>query len=81
MLYQIEVRTILSATVDDPDAFVQRITQMRSYLGAYTGAFRTGDTVYVTGKLVHVQDGDYSTFGIELTPWNVSASYLANLTR
>jgi uncharacterized protein len=79
-LYQIEVRAILSSTVDDPDAFARRITQMRSYLGAYTGAFRTGDTVYVTGKLVHVQDGDCSTFGIELTPWNVSASYLANLT-
>ena len=78
-LYQIEVRAILSSTVDDPDTFARKITQMRSYLGAYTGAFRAGDAVYVSGKLVHIQDGDCSTFGIELTPWNVSTSYLANL--
>lgn len=38
------VRTILSSTVDDPDAFAWRITQTRSYLGAYTGAFRTGSS-------------------------------------
>ena len=52
---------------------------MRSYLGAYTGAFRTGDTVHLTGKLVHTQDGQHSGFGIELTPWSVSGSYVANL--
>ena len=80
-LYQVKVRAILSATVDDPDTFAWRITQMRSYLGAYTGAFRAGDTVHVTCKLVHIHDGDSSTFGVELTPWNVSTSYLANLTR
>lgn len=50
---------------------------MRSYLGA----FRAGDSVYITGKLVHIQDGDCGTFGIELTPWNVSTSYLASLTQ
>lgn len=79
-LYQLKVQTILSSTVDEPGTFARRITHMRSYLGAYTGAFRVGDTVHVTGKLVHIQDGDYGTFGIELTPWNVSTSYLANLT-
>nr|WTB28537.1 hypothetical protein OG781_02170 [Streptomyces sp. NBC_00830] len=34
---------------DDDPAFA-RITHLRSYLGAYTGAFRTGDTVHVAGK-------------------------------
>jgi uncharacterized protein len=60
--------------------FARRITYLRSYLGAYTGAFREGDTVYLSGKLVHLQDGEHAGFGIELTPWNVSKSYLANLT-
>lgn len=78
-LYRIKVQMILSATVDEPETFVDRITVLRSYLGAYTGAFRDGDTVHVSGKLVHLQDGDHGTFGIELTPWNVGKSYLANL--
>lgn len=80
-LYQIKVQNILSSTVDEPGTFIHRITHMRSYLGAYTGAFRTGDTVYLSGKLVHIQDGDCGAFGIELTPWNVSTSYLASLAR
>jgi predicted nucleotidyltransferase len=80
-LYQLKVQAILGSTVDEPDTFARRITHMRFYLGAYTGAFRAGDTVYLTGKLVHIQDGDYAAFGIELTPWNMSTSYLANLTR
>jgi len=79
-LYGIRAQIILSATVDEPETFIDRITCLRSYLGAYTGAFREGDTVHLTGKLVHLQDGDHTTFGIELTPWNVSKSYLANLT-
>ncbi|MGH3972488.1 MAG: hypothetical protein ACRDS9_04070, partial [Pseudonocardiaceae bacterium] len=79
-LYRINVQIILSATIDEPETFARRITYLRSYLGAYTGAFRSGDTVYLSGKLVHLQDGVHGDFGIELTPWNVSKSYLANLT-
>jgi uncharacterized protein len=79
-LYGITVTTILASTFDEPDRFAPRITQLRSYLGAYTGAFRTGDTVHVTGKLVHLHDGHHATFGVELTPWNTGTSYLANLT-
>lgn len=79
-LYTIEVQNILTSTVDEPATFASRITHMRSYLGAYTGAFRAGDTVYLSGKLVHTQDGEQGAFGIELTPWSVSESYMANLT-
>ncbi|MFC5147618.1 nucleotidyltransferase domain-containing protein [Streptomyces aureoversilis] len=78
-VYEIKVKTILSSTVDEPGSFARRITHMRSYLGAYTGAFRSGDTVHLTGKLVHTQDGERGGFGIELTPWSVSGSYVANL--
>ena len=78
-VYGIKVKTILSSTIDEPDSFARRITHMRSYLGAYTGAFRAGDTVHLSGKLVHTQDGARSGFGIELTPWNVGGSYVANL--
>jgi predicted nucleotidyltransferase len=79
-LYGVEVTTILAATVDEPDGFARRITHLRSYLGAYTGAFRTGDTVHVAGKPVHLHNGDHTGFGVELTPWNTGTSYLANLT-
>ncbi|GAA0829187.1 hypothetical protein ACFQVD_08360 [Streptosporangium amethystogenes subsp. fukuiense] len=83
-LYGIKVKTILSSTVDEPDSFARKITHMRSYLGAYTGAFRTGDIVHLSGKLVHTQDDTQdahrSGFGIELTPWSVTESYLATLT-
>lgn len=78
-VYGIKVKTILSSSIDEADSFARRITHMRSYLGAYTGAFRAGDTVHLSGKLVHTQDGGRSGFGIELTPWNVRGSYVANL--
>ncbi|WP_308299834.1 hypothetical protein [Streptomyces sp. CJ_13] len=80
-LYGIGVDTVIQSTVDDPEIFARRITHMRSYLGAYTGAFRTGDTVYLSGKLVHTKDGPRSGFGIELTPWTAAESYLATLAR
>ncbi|MFF0486817.1 hypothetical protein [Streptomyces sp. NPDC004435] len=80
-LYGIGVDTVIHSTVDDPEIFARRITHMRSYLGAYTGAFRTGDTVYLSGRLVHTTDGPRSGFGIELTPWTAAESYLATLAR
>jgi predicted nucleotidyltransferase len=80
-LYGIGVDTVIHSTVDDPETFARRITHMRSYLGAYTGAFRTGDTVYLSGRLVHTTDGPRSGFGIELTPWTAAESYLATLAR
>ncbi|MER5302145.1 hypothetical protein ABT039_22180 [Streptomyces lasiicapitis] len=81
-LYGIEVETVISSTIDESAVFARRITQLRSYLGAYTGAFREGDTVYLSGRLVHVQGPDgRGGFGIELTPWSAAESYLANLAR
>ncbi|WP_326615620.1 hypothetical protein OG863_00060 [Streptomyces decoyicus] len=74
--------TVIGSTIDEADVFARRITQMQSYLGAYTGAFREGDVVYLSGRLVHVHGPDQdSTFGVELTPWSAAESFLANLTR
>jgi predicted nucleotidyltransferase len=79
-LYGIEVVTVIASTIDEPAIFARRISHLRSYLGAYTGAFRTGDTVYLSGRLVHIQGpGSHSGFGIELTPWTAAESFLANL--
>ncbi|MGW6605593.1 hypothetical protein [Streptomyces sp. NPDC055036] len=79
-LYGIEVSTVIESTVDEPATFARRISHLRSYLGAYTGAFRTGDTVYLSGRLVHIQaPGSHNGFGIELTPWTATESFLANL--
>ncbi|MBV2355987.1 hypothetical protein KUM39_16665 [Streptomyces sp. J2-1] len=81
-LYGIDVETVIASTLDEADVFARRITHLRSYLGAYTGAFRQGDTVHLSGRLVHTQ-GPTGTFGfgIELTPWSATESYLANLAR
>ena len=68
-VYGIEVDTVIESTIDEAVVFARRITQLRSYLGAYTGAFREGDVVYLSGRLVHIHGPDqHSTFGIELTP-------------
>ncbi|WP_026416361.1 hypothetical protein [Actinomadura oligospora] len=80
-LYGITVDTVIGSTVDDPETFAPRITHMRSYLGAYTGAFRDGDAVYLHGKLVHATGGPQEGFGVELTPWTAARSYLATLTQ
>ncbi|NUK23687.1 hypothetical protein HRW08_13550 [Streptomyces lunaelactis] len=81
-LYGIEVETVIESTIDEADVFARRITHLRSYLGAYTGAFRQGDTVHLSGRLVHIQGpGRLDGFGIELTPWSATTSFLANLAR
>lgn len=81
-LYGIEVETVIASTIDEAEVFARRITHMRSYLGAYTGAFREGDIVHLSGRLVHIQGpGHIGGFGIELTPWSATESYLANLAR
>ncbi|AXI73167.1 nucleotidyltransferase domain-containing protein [Streptomyces cavourensis] len=81
-LYGIEVQAVIASTIDEPEVFARRITHLRSYLGAYTGAFREGDTVHLSGRLVHTQGrGRTGGFAIELTPWSATESYLANLAR
>jgi predicted nucleotidyltransferase len=79
-LYGIRVQQVIRASVDEPEEFARRITYMRSYLGAYTNAFQTGDTLYAQGRIVHLSEGADSTFGVELTPWSVSRSFIANVT-
>ncbi|MGW8955905.1 hypothetical protein [Streptomyces sp. NPDC055709] len=81
-LYGIQVETVTASTIDEAEVFARRITHLRSYLGAYTGAFREGDTVYLSRRLVHIQSpGQPDGFGIELTPWSATESYLATLAR
>ncbi|MFJ4611996.1 nucleotidyltransferase domain-containing protein [Streptomyces griseus] len=81
-LYGIDVETVIASTIDEAEVFARRITHLRSYLGAYTGAFRQGDTVHLSGRLVHIQGPvGIGGFGIELTPWSATESYLANLAR
>ncbi|GGX42296.1 hypothetical protein [Streptomyces noursei] len=42
----ITVDTVTGFTIGEAATFARRITQMRSYLGAYPGVFREGDVVY-----------------------------------
>ncbi|MDQ8705432.1 transposase family protein [Streptomyces sp. LHD-70] len=74
-LYGIDVETVIESTIDEAEVFARRITHLRSYLGAYTGAFREGDSVHLSGRLVHIQGpGQLGGFGIELTPWSAATS-------
>lgn len=77
--YGIKVQCVLGATVDDPERIAGRITHVFSHLGAHTGAFRAGDRLYLSGRLVHFDRGGIGGFGISLTPWSVRGDYLANL--
>ncbi|PJN34463.1 hypothetical protein CG747_39650 [Streptomyces sp. CB02959] len=53
-------------------------TRFRHGTPKYTGAFRKGDVVYLSGRLVHLHGpGAASAFGIELTPWSAAESFLA----
>ncbi|WP_017574738.1 hypothetical protein [Nocardiopsis kunsanensis] len=79
-LYRIKVERVLHSTVDEPELFAQRMVHLRSYLGAYTGAFRAGDSIHVVGRLVHLRHEGEDSFGVELTPWTASRSYLAGLS-
>ncbi|MGI5447528.1 hypothetical protein ACQEVM_17450 [Streptomyces sp. CA-243310] len=80
-LHGIVVDTVIESTVDEPAVFARRITHLRSDLGAYTGAFRARDAVYLSGRLVHIQGPDaHRGFGIEPTPWSAAESFIANLT-
>ncbi|MGW1409810.1 hypothetical protein [Streptomyces sp. NPDC002403] len=70
-LYGIEVDTVTESTVDEPSVFARRIIHLR--LGAYTGTFRTGDVVYLSGRPVHVHGPDaHSGFDVEVTPWSAA---------
>lgn len=77
--YGVRIESVLGSTVDDPQRLTAHVTHVFSHLGAYTGAFRTGDRLYLSGRLVHFHNGDRSGFGVSLTPWNSRGDYLANL--
>ncbi|TDQ52885.1 hypothetical protein [Actinorugispora endophytica] len=78
-VYGISVRDVLGATVDDPERLAPRVTHAFSQVGAHTGAFRVGDRLYLSGRLVHFGEGTRDGFGVSLTPWSVQGDYLANL--
>ncbi|MGW0704161.1 hypothetical protein ACWD0A_33690 [Streptomyces sp. NPDC002867] len=40
----------MASTIDEAVVFARRITHLRSYLGAYTCAFREGDIVHLSGR-------------------------------
>ncbi|MFB6784833.1 hypothetical protein ACFCX0_48310 [Streptomyces sp. NPDC056352] len=71
----------IASTIDEAHVFARHITHLRSYLGAYTDAFRQGDTVHLSRRLVHIQGPTAGGFGIGRTPWSATESYLANLAR
>jgi len=78
-VYGISARSVLGSTVDDPERLAPRITHVFSHLGAHTGAFRTGDRLYLSGRLVHFGRERHEGFGVSLTPWSLRGDYLANL--
>jgi predicted nucleotidyltransferase len=79
-LYVIRVIDIIDSLFSD-EAIVQNLRVMISFMGAFANSFRTGDKVFLQGKLVHLQRSNPSTscYGVELTPWNTSRTFRAQL--
>ncbi|MEV0375982.1 hypothetical protein AB0I10_40800 [Streptomyces sp. NPDC050636] len=59
------------STIDEQGSFARRVTHLRNYLDAY----RQGDLVYPSGRLVHIKGPIRSPFGVELTLWPAAASF------
>ncbi|TQN32215.1 hypothetical protein FHX37_2165 [Haloactinospora alba] len=78
-IYGINLENVLGSTVDDPAWLTARVTHIFSHLGAHTGAFRAGDRIHLSGRLVHFRNDNRSGFGISLTPWSVQGDYRATL--
>ncbi|MFF1962479.1 hypothetical protein ACFVW5_02465 [Streptomyces sp. NPDC058232] len=54
----------IASTIDEAHVFARHITHLRSYLGAYTDAFRQSDTVHLSRRLAHIQGPTAGGFGI-----------------
>lgn len=65
-LYKVEILEIL---VMDKliKSMSKKIGWLLSYIGDFAQTFRNGDKLYVQGKLVCIENGEY---GIEVTSWN-----------
>ena len=76
--YSIKVHRILNCLFAGED-FKQQITILLSLSGTYSQVFKSGDCVYLEGKLVKVEGRGISSFGVELTSWHTSHFYKATL--
>ena len=76
-LYRVEVERVVSSSVDHGQASAPQIRFLRSYLGAYRGAFRAGERICASGQLLALQPGD--DLLVELTDWTGTRSYGARL--
>lgn len=77
-LYEIAVDDVIEAMIN-PSLCRTKCKYLISYLGVYAGAFRSGDRVYLQGKLV-VCEGDFGdAFAVEVSPWNTVIPYRAEL--
>jgi predicted nucleotidyltransferase len=79
-LYMIRVVDILDSLFYGEE-IRHDVRAMISFMGAYANSFRKGDRVFLQGKMVQVQKSRSSEifYGVELTPWNTSRTFRANL--
>jgi predicted nucleotidyltransferase len=76
--YSIRVVDIIESLFDV--AQIQECARtLISFGGTYSSTFRAHDRVFVEGKLVQMSTGTQSGYGIEVTPWNTSRAFHANL--
>ncbi len=75
--YRVEVERVVTSSLDHDQAPAPQIRFVRSYLGAYRGAFRAGERICASGQLLALQPGD--DLMVELTDWTGTRSYGARL--
>jgi uncharacterized protein len=73
--YRVVVERVVASSVDRVPA--PQIRFVRSYQGAYRGAFRAGERICACGQLLALQPGD--DLMVELTDWTGTRSYGARL--
>lgn len=78
--YRIEVLSIVNSIFADAQ-FKEKITVMLSFIGVFSQSFKTGDKVFLEGKLVRIIKHGKTCFGVELSPWNTDRVFKAVLLR
>lgn len=79
-LYTIRVIDILDSLFYG-DEVMHDLRAMVSFMGTYANSFHPGDKVFLQGKMVYMQKASTAEafYGIELTPWNTSRVFHAQL--
>jgi predicted nucleotidyltransferase len=77
--YGIEVKHIIDSLFDSGEQSRKNIVALLSFIGTYAGCFKKGETLFIRGKLVRMNNFQKGKYAIEVSPWNTRRSFTAKL--